>query len=298
MSALSLRDIARATNGQIVGRQVLAAGPNHRPGDESLSITLSPQSPNGILVHSFAGDDWKLCRDYVADKLGFGSDAWRRPGRERLPPQSVSSTTDEDDRRKRMVRAVEIWSEAKDPRGTSVERYLAGRGLNLPDSSDALRFHPRCPWQGPDGKLIRVPAMVAAMRSVAGDSITGIHRTRLTETGEKVDRRMLGIAAAAAVKLDADDTVTHGLAIGEGVESCLAARQLGFRPVWALASAGGIAGFPVLNGVEALTLLGENDPTSDRAITQCAERWHAAKREVTVVTPNFGSDLNDVVRAA
>ena len=72
--------------------------------------------------------------------------------------------------------------------------------------------------------------MVAAMRSIEGDTITAVHRTRLSPTGEKLGRRMLGIAAGAAVKIDADDTVTMGLAIGEGIETVLAARQLGFRP--------------------------------------------------------------------
>jgi len=75
-------------------------------------------------------------------------------------------------------------------------------------------------------------------------------------------------------------------------------RQLGFRPVWSLGSAGAIAGFPVLGGIEAITLLGENDPASDRAIGQCAERWHTAGREVTIVTPNFGSDMADVIGGA
>ena len=68
---------------------------------------------------------------------------------------------------------------------------------------------------------------------------------------------MLGRARDAAIKLDADENVTLGLHIGEGVETCLAAWLAGFRPVWALGSAGAIATFPVLSGIEAITVLGE-----------------------------------------
>ena len=42
--------------------------------------------------------------------------------------------------------------------------------------------------------------------------------------------------------------------VGEGVETCLAARQLGLRPAWALGSLSQIANFPVLAGIESLTL--------------------------------------------
>ena len=182
----------------------------------------------------------------------------------------------------RIARARAIWDGAGPAQGSLVETYLSSRGLSLDlvyNVHEVIRFHPRCPWRDEaENRTIYVPAMIAAMRAIDGDTITAVHRTRLTPSGEKVDRRMLGIAAGAAIKLDADDAVTGGLAVGEGIESCLAARQLGFRPVWALASAGAVAAFPVLGGIEALTLLAENDPASDRAISQCAERWHAAGR--------------------
>lgn len=70
---------------------------------------------------------------------------------------------------------------------------------------------------------------------------------------------MLGRAKSAAVKLDADKTVTLGLHIGEGVETCLAAWLAGFRPVWALGSVGAIEAFPVVSAIEAITVLGERN---------------------------------------
>ncbi len=201
----------------------------------------------------------------------------------------------------RIARAISIWDEARDPCGTLAEVYLRGRGLDLyGDVAGAvLRFHPACPWRDEERQqTIRVPALIACMRAIDGDAITGVHRTRLSSEGCKLDRRMLGIVAGAAIKLDADGDVTYGLHVGEGAETVLAAQQLGFRPAWALGSAGAIATFPVLHGVECLTLLAENDPTNARAVDTCARRWHAAGREVIVIEPRIGSDMNDALRGA
>jgi len=110
---------------------------------------------------------------------------------------------------------------------------------------------------------------------------------------------MLGRAKGAAIKLDAAENVTLGLHIGEGIETCLTARQQGFRPVWALGSADSIAGFPVLVGIEALTILVEHDDSgaNGRAIQRCSQRHQQAGREVWLVDPARG-DLNDVLPRA
>ena len=64
---------------------------------------------------------------------------------------------------------------------------------------------------------------------------------------------MLGIIFHAAMKLDQAGPT---LCIGEGLETCLAARQLGFGPTWALGSVGAISFFPVLEGVDRLRIFG------------------------------------------
>jgi putative DNA primase/helicase len=124
-----------------------------------------------------------------------------------------------------------------------------------------------------------------------------VARTFLDREGRKLRRKFCGPVGGAAIKVDADENVTHGLHVGEGVETCLA-RQLGLRPAWALGSAGGVASFPVLNGIECLTLLSENDAASPRAIEACAARWHSAARGVLINRPIGGKDLNDVLPAA
>ena len=304
MSPSDLHGIAFALDGEVYGRQVLAPGPNHSRTDRSLSVRLSAQSPGGFICHSFTGDPFDLCRDYVAARLGLPQ--WQANKRlDASRPAIVrpaSAPAPEPDQAARIARAVALWDESQDASGSIVETYLASRGLDLNllyNIQEVIRFHPRCPWRDEaENRTIHVPTMVAAMRSIESDAITAVHRTRLTPDGSKIDRRMLGIAAAAAVKLDADDAVTGGLHVGEGIETCLAARQMNFLPAWALASAGAIASFAVLPGIECLTILAENDPTNAKAVETCARRWHEAGREVVVVQPKRGSDLNDAMRAA
>ena len=190
--------------------------------------------------------------------------------------------------------ALSIWSEARDPRGTLAERYLvAERGLHLPDelAGGVLRFHPELIYEG-----ARIPGMVALFRDIRTDEPCGIHRVFLDSDGRKLKRKMLGRAKDAAIKLDADENVTLGLVIGEGIETCIAAQLAGLRPVWALGSADAIGAFPVLPGIEAVTALGENNDGGKNAdqMQACAARWIGAGKETLEFTPVAGDDLNSL----
>ena len=135
--------------------------------------------------------------------------------------------------------------------------------------------------------------MVALLRNVHTDVPQAVSRTFLDREGRKIERKFLGPVGGAAVKLDADDAVLSGLHVGEGVETCMAARQLGLRPAWALGSKGAIEKFPILGGIEALTIFAEPDAESE--VTACAARWHAAGREVLINRAIGGKDLADVL---
>ena len=74
---ITLQQIARALGGEISGGQVLAPGPKHSANDRSLSIRLTDGEP-GYIVHSFAGDDPIVCKDYVRERLG--QPQWRPSG--------------------------------------------------------------------------------------------------------------------------------------------------------------------------------------------------------------------------
>ena len=72
--------------------------------------------------------------------------------------------------------------------------------------------------------------------------------------------------------------------------------MLGLRPSWALGSAGAIATFPVLSGVECLSLLREHDEANKQASDACAAVWMTAGRVVLDVLPRAGKDVNDSIR--
>jgi hypothetical protein len=170
----------------------------------------------------------------------------------------------------------------------------------LPDDVDGsvVRFHAACPWRGIDGSLDRRPCMLTAFRSIEGDRLVAVHRTLLTDDGHKIDRRMLGPVGGAAIKIDPDHNVEQGLSICEGFETGLAGRALGFRPVWALGSADAIGRFPLLAGVDALTVFAETDKngTNAAAIKACGTRWAGADREMIIASPRTSGDMNDAVR--
>jgi len=304
---MDARTLARVLGGDVVGRStVLAPGPGHSRRDRSLSIKLDPNAPEGFLAYSHCGDDWRECRDHVRERLGLP--AWQ-PGQDRVLAYVVQldhTTIDAESERRersaddlrRMQRADAIWHQSITPHNTLAERYLTSRAIALTHdvAGTAIRFHPACPWRDENtGHTVQVPALIAVFRAIDNDTVTAIQRVALNADATKIGRRMLGVVHRSAVKLD---PLGDTLAIGEGVETCLAARQLGHSPAWALGSVGMIAKFPVLDGVTRLRVLGETDAASADAFAIVAQRWHAAGRRVEIIMPDEGfSDLNDELMA-
>lgn len=236
--------------------------------------------------------------EWAGDWLGQGVMPARQPVAVRRAP-APASPSKADRIARLLVRAVPIA-------GTPAEIYLKGRGLapaGLGPLFDpaALRFAPDV-WHWPS--QTRLPAMIAPVVGIAGTRVQALHLTFLRPDGSgkaKVNpaRLYLGPKAGGCVKLTPNAEVTVGLAIGEGIETALAALCTGY-PAWALLDAGNLAAFPVLPGIEALTLLADHDPAGFRAVETVAERWAAAGRDVRVWQPPAdspkGYDLNDRLR--
>lgn len=299
--AVSLQEIARALGGEIHGSYVLAPGPGHSRRDRSLSVKLSASVPDGWICHSYAGDDWRACREHVAHALGLPTDRWRsrdEPSHteteERRKARRLAEERHQSEITRKQRFALAIWEAAQDPTGSLVEYYLNSRGLKLPReiAGPVLRWHPLCPW-----KSGAVPAMVGALRDVRSGQIVGVHRTHLSADGRRLSRKVFGSAGNAAIMLDPNEAVGTGLTVGEGIETCLAARQMGLGPVWALYSTSNLAALPVLSGIETLNVLAENDPNgaSAKAVEAVAMRWHEAERHVDILTPKSGRDMNDAL---
>lgn len=294
---MNVREIARALGGVRVGiDRVLAPGPGHSAGDRSMSVILDQRAPDGFRINSFAGDDWRDCRDYVRAAIGSGAILRYRS---QMPHEGVQRNGD------RLSAASALWNRAGPICATAAEVYLRTRGIffdaGLPD---ALRFHPACPFRLDGGEIVRLPAMLASIVDIDTNAFCGIHRTALTADGTgKANRqglsspkKMLGRAAGACVKLTPDEDVSTGLYLAEGIETSLACLKMGFRPVWAALSASGIGTFPVLPGIEALTIFADNDHSKAGLVAArtCASSWSKAGREVTIIyPPRPGTDFAD-----
>ncbi|MGX0962350.1 phage/plasmid primase-like uncharacterized protein [Bradyrhizobium japonicum] len=126
--------------------------------------------------------------------------------------------------------------------------------------------------------------MVALMTDIVTNEPCGVHVTYLDGEGRKIARNMYGRAKNAVTRLSADEDVEYGLAIGEGVETCLAT---GFRPIWATLSAGTMAAFPVLSGIECLTVFADNDEsgTGLGAAKACAEAGIVPDAKPSFISP-------------
>jgi hypothetical protein len=274
----NLRSLAIALGGDAAGRnRILCPGPGHSRRDRSLSVTFNGDT---FVCHSFAGDDWRECRDHIKVILGLSDDA-PRPANDNTP---IIDTTVLLDEQRRIDDAARLWASSIPLAGTLAERYLASRGLTY--DGEEIRYRP--------GDR----SMIAMMTDAITGEPCGVHRTFLDADGRKINKKMRGRARGAVVRLSADEGVTLGLAIAEGIETALA---VPFRPVWACLSAGGIAGFPVLNGIECLTIFADNDAsgTGLAAARTCAERWHAAGREAVIHVPTeTGSDFAALKEAA
>jgi Toprim domain/CHC2 zinc finger len=220
-------------------------------------------------------------------------------GDERKPIRPApKATAPQDDDAANTARALKLWEEGSPIDGTVAEEYLRRRGLEPSEGDDALRFYSPCPF----GPGVTYPCLIALFRNIVTNAPRAIHRIAITAGGIMIGKKMLGPVVGAAVKLDADENIERGLVIGEGIETCLAARMLGLKPCWALGSAGAIKQFPVLAGIDCLTILVDNDEPDGNgrragpdAAAECSVRWTVAGREVRRVVPRRkGADVADL----
>jgi hypothetical protein len=215
--------------------------------------------------------------------------------------QEQSRRHAQQEKQERTRQALAIWNEAQvQPcRGSPIEDYLCyTRGIGdwldtFPFLDRVFRYHPSCPFGGE-----RLPCMLALIRDIKTNAPVAIHRTALTtdDPPRRIDRKSLGPTSGGAIKISPDHEVHSGLLIGEGIETVLSASKfLQFRPVWSLIDKNGVANFPVLSGIESVTLAVDNDDAGRYASRQCIDRLTHAGVEVITAQTNRVSDFNDLV---
>jgi putative DNA primase/helicase len=284
---MTMQELAAALGGFWNGAWINIPGPGHSNHDHSLGFCFDPQQPDGIRISSFAGDDPVTCRKLIKSKLhNLGA---------------TDSLIFEEDVNHRVDHAKQIkiemglslWHEAAVAQGTIVENYLTLRGcapLSAACLNDALRFHACCPM-----RKQYVPAMIAVMRDVITGEPSGIHRTALLDDGSgkrtmlhgMPGKLMLGRAKRAAVMLCARAPC---MGIAEGIETALSAQKLFGMPVWACLSAHAIAGFPIIKGLNHLTIFADHDQAGIEAAKTSARRHQREGVEVEIRCPPISGD--------
>ncbi len=200
----------------------------------------------------------------------LSTDSYRPSVRKRVNTANPRAAADDDEDKRR--RAFELWRASRHAAWTPVEIYLRGRGIDV----DAIGGVPPtlryCPAAFHKATGLHLPAMLAAIVDGAGRFLT-VHRTYLTadgrgKAGVAAPKMVMGSYSGGAIRLTrgpAPGLDPGVLAVGEGIETCLAvlqAERLAGRDtaVWAGVALGNIAG----GGVQ------ERRPARHPASPRCA----------------------------
>ena len=146
--------------------------------------------------------------------------------------------------------------------------------------------------------------MVGLITDVSTGEPLSLHFTFLCRDGSgkaPIERQKVLLKghrkAGGVVRLTADADVTMGLGLAEGIETALACASSGWQPVWAAVDASNIASFPVLPGIECLTVFADNDRAGQTAAQKCLLRWQNTGRAARIISPlAAGADWEDVAR--
>ncbi|SEB85934.1 Toprim domain-containing protein [Rhizobiales bacterium GAS191] len=207
-----------------------------------------------------------------------------------------------------LAAAARIIGELVPIAGTFGETYLLEqRGIdstaiaNVLGRTDAIGSHPAlyfsCEGHELHGRKLR--GLVAILSDPLSAKPTGaISRTFIGPDGSKVGKAKTLGRPAGIVRLSPDQDVAEGLYLAEGLETALAAMAIGLCPMWSAGSASLMRSFPVLAGIQCLTIIADHDAkgAGEKAAHEVADRWRAAGRETRVLRSQALGDLNDALR--
>lgn len=294
-----VRDIVREHGGDLYlgGRSALVPGPGHSRKDRSLSIRETDDGR--VLFHSFS-ENSPPAREIMA-YLGLEPGEGREVSREERA--RWRRQREEAERRQRIADqafCASIWRNTLPFEGSLAEAYLWSRGLVLEGCAD-IRFHPAAPRAKPreegDNRPLPPahPAMVAVVRDRDGAPL-GLHLTyvALDGTGKAFgdrSRLMFGSMRGGAVHLAPPGPE---LAIGEGIETCLAYHTRTGRPTWATLTTSQYASFELPRGVRRLVIAADGDKGGLTAAATLAKRLHRLC-DVQIDPAPDGKDWADVL---
>jgi putative DNA primase/helicase len=194
-------------------------------------------------------------------------------------PEAAPASQPASDRMKELV--LRIWEQARPVTvGDEVDRYLRGRGLELPMYPSSLRFHPALGYYCKEGaakarKVAEHPAMLARVDDAHGP--VTLHRTYLHESRKLVAPDAKKVLSAgftgAAVRLA---EAGEELAVCEGIETGIAVLLATGKPVWCALGAGNLEKLWLPEAVRRICIYGDNDADGD--FTGQASAYALARR--------------------
>lgn len=208
-----------------------------------------------------------------------------------VPTPKPRLVAPDHDLERRIKAARDIWSEARPPEGSPVEKYLRGRGLTLP-IPPTIRHNPNLTYSQAG---LKFHALVAAIQA-PDRHVVGVHRIYLLHDGRKAQvaspKMSLGPVAGNAVRLAAAGPT---LALAEGIESALAFQQATGIPTWAAVSASNLPNVVIPGDVRELVLANDGDTAGREAARLTAERWTREGLHVRIADPGDDLDHNDLL---
>jgi hypothetical protein len=242
---------------------------------ESFVCAVCPDGGDVIrLVQLVEGCDFLGAVERLGGRAAVDPEAAKRLFEDREKKRLAREKTSANYREAERKRLYTTWkSRVKDLRGTPIEAYAAGRGLQLPASCIGLGYLPSMPyWHGDvidergrksPRKIHTGPAMVGAFIRSDGN-FGGLHLTWLTadavpakaeivdpDSGEILNsKKMRGSKTGAHIAIATTEALPRRLVIGEGIETVLAvwtAHRAASRPIddmafWAAGDLGNLAG--------------------------------------------------------
>ena len=299
---MTARDITKAQGGDWHGYYGLVPGPGHSRKDRSVKVMDGPDGE--IIIHSFAGDDWKdikvawRAQGLLPDRQGTEQRDPRENEQRRRQARDRQRQRDAEERRKIATNIKEARATFKKgiPLADTIgEHFMRHRGLEGPYPA-SLRYVPSLihPFDN-----LPFSAIVAAVQA-ADRSIQAIQCTYLLSDGSgkaRLSRPRLnkGPIKGGTVRLAAAGEV---LGLAEGVETGLSAMRMFNVPVWSCLGGFNIKNAPLPDIVRQVVIYGDAGDAGWRFAEQAAEVFVRQGRKVKLTFPvePYG-DFNDVAQA-
>lgn len=267
----SLRAIAYALGGEVSGGQVLAPGPGHRPHDRSMSVRLSSAAPDGFVINSFAGDDWRTCRDHVRAKLGIAREIRSVAERPQRPEINLAEQA---------AKARRLWRKRQPVEVSVAERYLRQARAYRGPIPATLGFLPPSADYPPT--LIAAFGMASepepGVVAIADAAVRGVHVTRLLPDGsDRISKATIGRGSVGAPIALFPPNDLLGLAIVEGIEDGLSIHAATGLGVWVAGTAGRMPALAdaIPDYADCVTVFGHDDPAGRKGAGELTTRLRA-----------------------